>query len=359
MPAVDAPSRAADETARFRRLLTSAPWTAAPICEVGRAVLTPALGGVAVLPWRAEALAAGAQGLEVAPDLDALSVPLAGFEQALVHADKSREATLCQLAWLWNRLSPGAHLGLCGGNELGIRTTAERAAALLGAMPELERVKAKARLVRFVRGDQGLAAHQAAASFEGPSVGGAAGGRFRSLPGTFAAGRLDAGSALLWRTVERRVAEAVRPTPGCVLDLACGVGVLGLSALLRWPRARAEFYDADARAVRLCRENAEHLGCAGRARVHWWDAQLEPLPQPPSAAATLVLINPPFHRGKARDLGAAEAIFERLGSLIGAGAEAFIVANYKLPYEAPLARLGKLQTLASEDGFKVLHVAPE
>ena len=75
--------------------------------------------------------------------------------------------------------------------------------------------------------------------------------------GVFAQGRLDIGTAVLFR-------ETTPPGPGTFLDLGCGYGVIGLALAVAVPGARVWAVDVNERAVLLANENAAALGVADR-----------------------------------------------------------------------------------------------
>ena len=85
--------------------------------------------------------------------------------------------------------------------------------------------------------------------------------------GVYSRGRLDSGTAVLFRETEP-------PTPGQVLDLGTGYGVIGLAIAATWRRAGVPPEDAQVtgvevnqRALLLARENAEALGLRDRYRA--------------------------------------------------------------------------------------------
>ena len=75
--------------------------------------------------------------------------------------------------------------------------------------------------------------------------------------GVFARGRLDIGTAVLFR-------ETAPPEAGRVLDLGCGYGVIGLAVALASPAPSVTGVDVNERAVLLANENAAPLGVADR-----------------------------------------------------------------------------------------------
>jgi 16S rRNA (guanine1207-N2)-methyltransferase len=105
--------------------------------------------------------------------------------------------------------------------------------------------------------------------------------------GVFAQGRLDIGTAVLFR-------ETDPPAAGSTyLDLGCGYGVIGLALAMARPAARVWAVDVNERALLLAAENASRLGVADRFSAA----------TPDRVPADLVLdeiwSNPPIRIGKA------------------------------------------------------------
>ena len=78
--------------------------------------------------------------------------------------------------------------------------------------------------------------------------------------GVFAQGGVDIGTAILFRETEP-------PTPGRILDLGCGYGLIGLAAAAAVRGADVTAVDVNERAVLLANENAVSLGVADRFRA--------------------------------------------------------------------------------------------
>lgn len=312
-----------------------------PVCEFQGMQAVRHVGGVAVLPWRADWLEARARDLRsFSADEELLD---ARFSQCLVHLQKSRAATWLDLAHAWARLEPGGRLLFCGGNDLGVTSAVKRLARELGQTPRILANRRRARIVAFLR-DQGPGPSfpdSGEVQIEGPAQDILT---LRTDPGVFSARRLDQGSELLLAGLPQC------GPPERILDLGCGVGPLGLSALLRWPDARADLLDADARAVTCAIDNAESLALGQRCQVTWWDAS-EPLP---ADGFDLVLLNPPFHGGKAVDLGPAYSMFEAAAQALTKDGLALIIANRTLPYERTLRSLGHIETLQNTRSYKLL-----
>jgi 16S rRNA G1207 methylase RsmC len=98
--------------------------------------------------------------------------------------------------------------------------------------------------------------------------------------GVFARGRLDGGTAVLFRETEP-------PIGGRILDLGCGYGVIGLAIAACSPDAVVTGVDVNRRAVLLATENAATLGVSDRY------AALTPDDVPADATYDEIWSNPP------------------------------------------------------------------
>lgn len=105
--------------------------------------------------------------------------------------------------------------------------------------------------------------------------------------GVFAHGKLDIGTAVLFR-------ETTPPTGARkVLDVGCGYGVIGLAIARTCPDAEVVGVDVNQRAVLLANENAASLGLDDRFRATTPDAV------PNDATYDEIWSNPPIRIGKA------------------------------------------------------------
>ncbi len=111
--------------------------------------------------------------------------------------------------------------------------------------------------------------------------------RLESASGVFAAGRLDVGTAVLFR-------ETAAPTrDGTYLDLGCGYGVIACALATAVPAADVWGVDVNERALRLCAGNAAALGLADRVRA------VAPDDVPDEMQFDEIWSNPPIRVGKA------------------------------------------------------------
>jgi 16S rRNA G1207 methylase RsmC len=103
--------------------------------------------------------------------------------------------------------------------------------------------------------------------------------------GVFSNGRLDIGTAVLFRETEP-------PAGGRILDLGCGYGVIGLAICAAVPDARVTAVDVNRRAVLLANENAAALGVTDRFTA------VTPEDVPADATFDEIWSNPPIRIGK-------------------------------------------------------------
>ncbi|WP_141012543.1 class I SAM-dependent methyltransferase [Nocardioides sambongensis] len=161
--------------------------------------------------------------------------------------------------------------------------------------------------------------------------------------GVFAQGRLDVGTAVLFRETEP-------PAGPRILDLGCGYGVIGLACALARPTTRVTAVDVNRRALLLAAENAERLGVADRYRA------VEPDQVPADAVFDEIWSNPPIRIGKQ---ALHELLLRWLPRLAPEG-RAVLVVGKNLGADSLQRWLGEqghpTRRLASAKGFRVLEV---
>ena len=160
--------------------------------------------------------------------------------------------------------------------------------------------------------------------------------------GVFAQGRLDIGTAVLFRETEP-------PAGGRILDLGCGYGVIGLAVAVAAPTAVVTAVDVNERAVLLANENAEALGVADRYTAATPDGV------PDDAVFDEIWSNPPIRIGK-------DALHELLLTWLprlAPGGRAVMVVGKNLGADSLQRWLGEqgypTGRLASAKGFRVLE----
>lgn len=164
---------------------------------------------------------------------------------------------------------------------------------------------------------------------------------FVTRPGVFSADGIDPGSALLAQHLPRDL-------KGKGADLGAGWGWLS-AQILTCPKVRElHLVEAEADALACARENITDE----RAQFHWADATRFA----PGKTLDFVVMNPPFHQGRAADPALGAAFIRAAQKLLHAKGQLWMVANRTLPYEEALsAAFLQVTPVALGNGFKVLH----
>ncbi len=167
-------------------------------------------------------------------------------------------------------------------------------------------------------------------------------GRWRTVPGVFSADAVDQGSQLL--------AEHVPATlRGVVADLGAGWGYLSAQVLERNPGITAlHLLEAHGAALDCARTNVTDP----RAQFHWADATTWTAP----AKLDAVIMNPPFHTGRAAEPDLGRAFIASAARMLKPGADLWMVANRHLPYERTLhENFAECAEISGTSKFKLFH----
>ena len=160
--------------------------------------------------------------------------------------------------------------------------------------------------------------------------------------GVFAQGRLDIGTAVLFR-------ETRPPAGGTLLDLGCGYGVIACALATAAPGARVWAVDVNERAVLLANENAGALGAADRVTA------VMPHDVPGDLAFDEIWSNPPIRIGKQALHDLLLTWFARLRP----GGRALLVVGKNLGGDSLQRWLEEqgypTRRIASAKGFRVLE----
>lgn len=172
-------------------------------------------------------------------------------------------------------------------------------------------------------------------------------GAYWSCSGLYGWNKIDAGSALLMRTLPPGT------LCGAVADFGCGYGYLTLEALRMHPDMTSVMYaDCDRRALAATAKNIAALmpGFTGKTEAKWCDVPATSW-QP---AYDFVLMNPPFHALQAQQASLGQGFIRAAAQALRPGGTLWLVANRHLPYEDVLrACFAQVTRRADADGFKV------
>lgn len=262
------------------------------------------------------------------------------YDLALVLAGRHRGRNELWAAEALERVRPGGYVVVAGGKTEGAASLAKRIAGL-GAVEG--RASKHHGVVFWLRRDEDAASITAALKAANPVL--ALEGGFRTLPGLFSHERADAGSRFLLESLPAGLA-------GVAADFGSGWGYLAANLAQRAPGVTAiDLYEASFTACEAAKDNMAALAPQLPARVFWHDLLSEPVER----RYDLVVMNPPFHQGRAAEPAIGEGMIRAASKTLKPGGRLYLVANRPLPYEAVLqqgfARHGET---ARNERFKVL-----
>lgn len=169
-------------------------------------------------------------------------------------------------------------------------------------------------------------------------------------PGVFSADAPDEASVLL--------AGALPVLKGRVADLGAGWGWLSRAVLKQDGVKVLHLVETDKAALDCARLNVTDP----RAQFHWADATQWTPPREPGHATVAkmdaVVMNPPFHSGRAADPGLGRAFITAAAGVLAPHGSLWMVANRHLPYETTLAeQFREVSEVAGDARFKILHAS--
>ncbi len=166
---------------------------------------------------------------------------------------------------------------------------------------------------------------------------------FVTAEGVFSADGIDPASHLLAESLPEKIG-------GRVVDLGAGWGYLAARILTRESVRVLDLVEADHTALDCARANVTDT----RARFHWADATR----WRPEGMVDAVVMNPPFHTGRAPEPDLGRAFIAAAGAMLTPQGQLWMVANRHLPYEVALSEAFKDVTeLTGDNRFKILLAA--
>ncbi len=256
------------------------------------------------------------------------------FAGAVVFMPRARAAARAVVAAAAAHVTPGGPIWVDGQKTDGIDTMLRD---LRGRVALSDPVaKAHGRIARFANpGAAAFADWVAAPSRPAPG--------FVAPPGAFSADAVDPASALL-------AAALPAGLKGRVADLGAGWGWLSARILAHPGVSELHLVEADHAALAAAEVNLADP----RARFHWADATRFR----PERALDAVVMNPPFHTGRAADPALGAAFIGAAAAMLTTSGTLWMVANRHLPYEHALS--GRFREVAEAGGdgrFKVIRAA--
>jgi len=137
---------------------------------------------------------------------------------------------------------------------------------------------------------------------------------------------------------------------GVVVDLGAGWGFLSAHILTRPEVNAVHLVEAGHMALECARRNVTDP----RAEFHWADATT----WDPKARVDTIVMNPPFHKGRASEPQIGQAFVAAAARILSAQGNLWMVANRHLPYEAELKkRFAHVEEIGGDARFKLFHAA--
>lgn len=235
------------------------------------------------------------------------------------------------------QLQPGGLLLLVSHARRGAGTLMRIAEEAFGGADVVARGWGGMRVMRAVRGDDGVVAPASAETeIEAELLGRTF--RFATAPGVFSRERVDPGTRLLIESLELGGARSV-------LDLGCGYGAIGIAVAATEPAARVTLVDVDARAVALTHANCERNGVTATTAVADGPAALE-------RRFDLILTHFPLHAPR----GDRDRLVREARDALSPGGRFCAVVLEQYDLSDTLARnFPSVQRLAESGGYVVLE----
>ena len=273
-------------------------------------------------------------GYSVEPDLPNIK----DLDVCLVLAHRSRAVNERNMMKGWNALKQGGRLVFAGDKNSGVQSLRKWA----GKMTELGGSLSKHHAVVFWLTRKGEDWTQEVLKKPDSSFGT---GEFKLSAGMFSADGPDAGSQVLAEHFDARI-------KGHVADFGAGWGYLSHQLLKNCSGIeKIDLFEADWVSLEVARVNVGGLTAAA-LNFQWCDLTREP----PRGPYNWVVMNPPFHTGRAAEPELGKVFIRTAARVLPAGGRLLMVANTNLPYEHTLNSLFKtVECLDRKTGFKVLE----
>lgn len=252
------------------------------------------------------------------------------FDFAVVHVPRSKVLAR-HLIWLATKLVPRGTILVDGAKTQGIESLSKNIRKLVMLRGMIS--GAHGRLFWFQSTDV-FGAWEAAGPACLPDG-------YWTQAGIFSADGIDPGSSLLAQNLPQSLT-------GRIADLGAGWGYLSQSIIALPKVMHLDCVEADHSALECAR-----LNCSDdRITFHWGDATTWKGGQKLDA----VVMNPPFHAGRAADPEIGKDFILAAARLLRRGGQLLMVANRHLPYEKKLREhFVDFNEVAGDNRFKIIH----
>jgi len=261
-----------------------------------------------------------------------------GYDAALLLLGRHRRENEARFAEALSRVRPGGLITAAGTKKDGAPGLARRICELFQTEDRLSKHHG---VVFWLRRPEVLDAETLAA-LSAPAS--SSPERYVTATGGFSEGVVDPGSKLLADSLPGDVS-------GAVADFAAGWGYLSLRAAERYSISALDLYEAHFPSLQAAKRNFAARAPNTDCRFFWHDLLSEPVVHRYDA----ILMNPPFHRGRAAEPDMGRAMIGVAAKSLKPGGRLFLVANRGLPYEAAMqeafSRHGELRR---DETYKIL-----
>ena len=229
----------------------------------------------------------------------------------------------------------------CLPNTLGGKTAEKTLGEIAGATESLSKHKCRAFWARKDSAQFNTALAEAWVAADQPQP--VADGAMWSRPGLFSWDRIDAGSELLADIIPEDI-------KGTGADFGAGQGYLTKEVLTHCPKIKhMDLYEAEHRAIACATKTLEGVE---NVTIAWADATRDVA----SSQYDFILMNPPFHVGRADAAGLGQAFIQAAARALKPHGSLYMVANRHLPYEATVAACFKqYEIIEDSGGYKVIR----
>lgn len=277
-----------------------------------------------------------------------VDLPHSAVDLVLISAMPDRALNRRSLAFAHLAVKPDGDLIVAGANREGIQSAIGDGTAVFGPA-RFEEYRRKHRIALFRQPDvsgnpawlsqPGIAPgtwQEFAIDLNGQEL------SLTTLPGVFAGDKLDAGTALLLEHFDV-------PAGSRVLDVGCGVGVIGIAAA-RTGASAVDLIDANLLAVAATNENLKRL-LIPNARAFASDVY----DAVGDEGYDLIVSNPPFHQGKVVDHTVSDRLIREAPRHLASNGSVLVVANAFLDYGKRMSDVFRqVETIAATRRYHVI-----